>query len=168
MINFTEIEDTMKELELLYSSSTNTLHQILYSKLAILEYCGWLEDSFDIIAEEYIIRNVLHSRNQDYIRKIAIWKNYGFSYENNLRPMLSQVMGFPILEFVENDLESDCGKFTLMKSYIDFFLNQRRSAAHKATSVTMVYDTPSVVLSNFTKLKPILQLFERSIIIVYP
>ena len=82
--------------------------------------------------------------------------------------MLSKVIGFPILEFVENDLESDHGKFTLMKSYIDFFLRQRRNAAHKATSVTMVYDTPSVVLSYFTKLKPILQLFENSIIVVYP
>lgn len=168
MINFIDIENTIKELEILYSNSTNTLHQILYSKLAILEYCGWLEDSFDIIADEYITRNVLTSGNQQYIRKISIENNYGFSYENNLRPMLSKVIGFPILEFVENDLESDHGKFTLMKSYIDFFLRQRRNAAHKATSVTMVYDTPSVVLSYFTKLKPILQLFENSIIVVYP
>lgn len=36
MINFIDIENTIKELEILYSNSTNTLHQILYSKSEII------------------------------------------------------------------------------------------------------------------------------------
>ena len=167
MINFINIENTILELDSLYSSTSVTLHQILYSKLAILEYCGWLEESFDIIAEEFITRNI-SLPNHNYITALAITKNFGFSYDNNIRPMLCKVMGFPTLEFVENDLETDHGKFTLMKSYINYFLLQRRNAAHQTTSVTSIYDTPSIVLSIFRSLKPILAEFEANVIIAYP
>lgn len=167
MINFTDIENTIIELDSLYTSATNTLHQILYSKLGILEYCGWLEESFDIIADEFIVRNIAIS-NHSYARNMAISKNHGFSYDNNIRPMLSKVMGFHILEFLENDLEADYGKFTLMKSYIDYFIPQRKVAAHQATSVTTIYDTPSIVLVKLRDLRPILSQFEANAIVVYP
>ena len=54
MINYIDIENTLIKLDLQYSTTIDSHDQILYSKLALLEFSGWLEESFDEILHEYL------------------------------------------------------------------------------------------------------------------
>lgn len=159
MVDYSNIENILIKLDTLYNGTSDSLEQVLYSKLAILEYCGWLEDSFDEIANNYIARKI-SSSNHSFVKNKFILKNHGFSYDNNIRPMFAPILGFHVLEWIENFIDSSGGRFTLMRTYIDYFLSERREAAHCVTGATTTYQAPSIALTQFRRLKPILADFE--------
>jgi hypothetical protein len=43
------IENTLKELDRLYNKHTSLKKDIYYSKLAVIELCGWIEETCDAI-----------------------------------------------------------------------------------------------------------------------
>ncbi|UUM26823.1 hypothetical protein NQU59_14210 [Acinetobacter colistiniresistens] len=92
-----KIKHNLKELKVLYdksaqNTSVNTnLHMIFYSKLALIEYCGWLEVSIDIL-----IRRIMKNINDPDLVKIgedSIKRNYGFTYDNHFRVLLIKSLG---------------------------------------------------------------------------
>ena len=87
---------------------------MFYSKLAILELCGWIEESMDDIAKSNANRYLKEKRNVDFIDDSIIKLTHGFDYNNNFRIMLMQLVGIINIEKLEYKLDST--KFHIMKS----------------------------------------------------
>lgn len=162
MINFTDIENTLKRLDSEYSSCTDSQMSILYSKLSVLELCGWIEISIDTLLYEYVDSKILDSDCKNRIKKI-IRNCYGFHYDRNLFPLLCSVLGINNLENIIYVLPSV--NFQNFKAITNTYTNERNNAAHTDTpfGTTRRYNAPSQVLNDFNLIKPGIQIIEREI-----
>lgn len=160
MINFTTIENTLVKIEALYNASTDSHLQILYSKLAILELSGWLEESFDEILHEYLNNKV----TTDYITlgKEIIKKNNGIHWDK-IRLMINNIIGVSNLETIESLLESSLAGISIIKPFLNTLTPNRNIAAHTSILVSRTFDAPSVTIGQFRRIKPILVEIENLI-----
>ena len=72
----------LKTLDALYKRSSHPLHALYYSKIAILELCGWIEESMDDIIKKCAKRKLNRTDNLQYIRKDVVKRTFGFEYDN--------------------------------------------------------------------------------------
>jgi hypothetical protein len=165
MINYLDIESNIVIIEVKYNDPTTSTHeQILYSKLAVLEFCGWIEESLDQILKDYLSTKV-SLINQNYIDRNVIRKNSGFHYENYTRRMFCSVLGIENLEIVETTLNGYGSQIVTLESLLSNYTGLRNNAAHNSTPIgtTLSYNAPSVVLSDFRRIKPIFVDLETTI-----
>ena len=159
MINYTDIENTLINLDLAYLNSLSDpeLPKLL-SKTALIEFSGWMEESFDHLLHEYLDNHICEPFVIDYVKK-QIKKNYGFKYEDNVLKILCITIGAYNLENVLDKINTP-----LFKTKLDYYSNKRNNAAHTHTKgTTQTYDTPSVILGDFRVVKPILQTIEQEV-----
>ena len=157
MINFVDIEQNILIIEGKYNDPlTSTHEQILYSKLAIIELCGWIEESLDQVMKDYIVRTI-NTVNQKYVEKKIISLNYGFKYKENLKYMFGQILGIKNLETFEYLLDDPIGRIIILESKLKDYSKKRNDAAHNSTPVgtTLTYFAPSTVLGDFHMIKSI-------------
>lgn len=151
------IIDTIDELDKLYNQATSQKKAIYYSKLALLELCGWLEETMDNIVEMHCNRNLIEKDNKKSFKDDYIKSVYGFQYKKHFRPMLMSAIGIIELEKIEIELEKS-GKITVLKNELGNLRNVRNDAAHTfLRGVTETYDAPSKTKGNFLKIYPILK-----------
>ncbi len=159
MIIKTYIERDLKRLNRLYNDSMATLspeEPIYYSKLAVLEFSGWVEESFDSIALRSV-KNELKTAKFQKLMKDVIKSNSGFTYDNNFMPMLSKIVGLPTCEKLHEELEID-GSISILSLNLTECWEQRRKAAHvNLANTTISFDAPSVSLGRLLKVYPILR-----------
>ena len=74
-------------------------HAQLYSKIALLELCGWLEQSLDHIVLDYTIPKLTGESVSEFKDRIDDF--YGFEYKKHFRNMLIQAIGFIKVEELE-------------------------------------------------------------------
>ena len=167
MINREAIQQTLEELKNLYNSASengveNSKILIFYSKLAILELCGWIEETQDEIIINYVKIKLQKVETIAYFKKEIVDKIYGFHYSNQyFRKMLVYTIGIVALEKLEAQLEEDGGSLSRMKSMLGTINRQRNEAAHKhLTETTPRYDSPSVTYNNFLIIYALLQKLE--------
>lgn len=162
MINYIEIENTLNRLEQEFTSCSDIQMSILYSKLAVLELCGWIETSIDTMLYEYVDKHILDSDCKNRIKTI-INKNYGFHYDKNLFPLLCSVLGIDNLENIIDVLPSV--NFQNLKAVTDTYTKERNKAAHTDTPIgtTRTYYAPSSVIIDFNLIKPAIQRIETEI-----
>lgn len=163
MVDYTGIENTLKRLDAEYNAQMSDPQMpILFSKLAVIELCGWIEESFDDLLFEYINTHIIDHNCQRIIKKI-IDDNYGFQYERHVFKIFSAVIGVNNWENIIDKLSpSDFGNFqTILNSYS----TGRNRAAHTHTPIgtTRSFDAPSLVLSNFHKIKNAVSVIENEI-----
>ena len=163
----TEILKIVTELDNKYNASPppNQQWAILYSKLAIIEFCGWIEQIFDEILTSYCSTKLVEQKYKDYHKKNIIDTNYGFHYEKNFQQMLIKTIGINNLENIEDCLENHLAYLSTFKSILGTFSKSRNIAAHTftPTGTTITYDSPSIVISNINVITPILQKIEQEI-----
>ena len=156
MVAKTYIESTLNELDNLYNQATSQKKVIYYSKLATIELCGWIEETLDNIVMMHANRHLKENKNKKYIRNDVIQKNYGFHYENNVRPMLLKLIGIIELEKIEKKLEKT-GQLSVLSSQLGTLVKTRNSAAHThLKGVTRTFNAPSVTLGYFRSIFPII------------
>lgn len=162
MINYTDIANTLNRLEREFTSCSDIQMPVLYSKLAVLELCGWIELSVDTILYEYVDNKILDSDCKKGIKTI-IKKNHGFHYDNNLFPLFCSVLGINNFENVIDALPSV--NFQNLKAITDAYTIERNKAAHTDTPLgtTRTYKAPSQVLTDFNLIKPAIQIIETEI-----
>lgn len=141
------IHKTLKELDRLFTKETDPKKQLFYSKLALMELCGWIEVTMDNIIEGVCKKNIT---NPEHIKKIQneIKRNYNFHYEDNFKKMLAQVIGLSSIEKIEKQATQQ--KLFTLKATLTSLKTPRNAAAHtfiKGTSMTI--DAPSMTLANF-------------------
>jgi len=137
------IETTLKDLQRLYDHHSDSNHKIYFSKLALLELCGWIELAQDEIIKSYSSTKLTKQSNKDEIEKLVL-KTYGFSYKNHFRQMIIQLIGFTKTEILEDNLTGD---ILILKTQLGALSGLRNPSAHTPISGTIsTYQSPSTML----------------------
>ena len=163
MIAKSYIKSTLEELDKLYHQASSQKKAIYFSKLALIELCGWIEESLDDIIIRHANRNLKDFSNRDYCAKSIIKPNYGFEYNKNIRPMLISLIGLIEVERLELDLEKT-GQITLLKGYLGNIKNSRNTAAHThLKGVTRRFNAPSRTIGDFNRISVIIDLIDSKL-----
>lgn len=157
------VANTLQALDTWFKEPTTSNDRPkLLSKLAILELCGWLEVEFD-----RLIRLVENGRLNDaeWVEVNVIKNTNGFAYNNHWRPMLCKVVGEVFARRVETAMEAaHPTELEHLKSLLGQLWKDRCSFAHADMNTNVaaaqMFNAPSWTLSQHTKLKQILGLYE--------
>lgn len=162
MVSKSSIVRNLSIISRLFNKTSNPKEALFYSKLAILELCGWIEESMDDIVKNYANRKLRNSNNISYLDKEIIKKVHGFDYHNNFRKMLMQVVGLIRLEIIESNLDQT--KLQHMLIALNALKGQRDSVAHThIKGITPRIDAPSVIKQRFTDVYEGLKRFEHEL-----
>ncbi len=151
MVAKTYILKELNKIKRLYDKSMSGSDRDMpkyYSKLALLELCGWIEESMDDI----IVKSSRRSRVKDckYINDF-IERNHGFSYKN-FRNMIISLIGITEVERVENKVNK-VNKQKLessLKSLKSMRDNHAHTTLHGEGSTKRLW-APSIILSKFNE-----------------
>jgi hypothetical protein len=152
MSNMIAKKDITRNLSIIdkrFLNAKNSRREQLYSKLAILELCGWIEESMDDIIRSYACRHLIIQKNKDFVNGFVIQKTHSFDYKSNFRRMLIQILGIVQLEKFEQIL--DPHKFTKMEAALDTLKICRDTEAHTYTKggTTKKLNAPSATIGQF-------------------
>lgn len=150
------ILSNLRKLDELYlNSSSDEIEPILYSKLALIEYCGWLECSIDIIMNkivDYVQNNDLRKIGKSAIKKVA-----GFSYDNHFIILLIQTFGIVNTDKFYQEFQEG-GKLDILRSKLNNvdLITARNKAAHTYHSDSNnSYNAPNLYVSDVEKIHEI-------------
>jgi hypothetical protein len=156
MISKSYLLKTLNTLDKLYNESRTNDKKIFYSKLALIELCGWIEETMDDMVLRCAKRCLKSPDNQKFIKDKIIKPNSNFQYED-FRKMLMAVIGLAQLEKIEYKLEKR-GKISALKGDLGNLKNSRNRAAHTYTKGTLrTYDAPSKIKHDFAKIYALLK-----------
>ena len=148
MINKGQIQKNLIQIDNSYIKSKRPRQTLYFSKLAILELCGWIEESMDNIVQTFAGRRLRKPANLTFIEKQVIRRTYSFEYDQHFRSMLIQVFGIINVERLENNLDKT--KFDIMKSTLISLKECRDKQAHThLKDTTMIIDAPSTTQNRF-------------------
>ena len=157
------IESLIQEFQLLYDNCENTNQKPYYSKLALLELCGWLEAVQDEIVLSYGQSRLTEEKNLKFLEKTIVGKTFGFDYKSQFRFMLIKVIGLTKVETIENELKTE-GTFPILVSQLGSLYSLRNRAAHTTIAGVMpIYNAPSTMLTYLNHLHPILCELEQKL-----
>lgn len=156
MITKSYLFKTLNRLDKLYNDPTaDNQKTSSYSKLALIELCGWIEETMDDIVLRCAKRCLKSPANQKFIKDEIIKPNSNFQYEA-FRKMLIMVIGLATLEKIEEKLENT-GKISALKSDLGNLKKSRDTAAHSHTTGTLrTYDAPSKTKHDFDRIYALL------------
>ena len=80
MIARTEILANLWTLDRKYRNSTSKKESLFYSKLAVLELCGWIEESMDDVVLRCARRHLKDQANITYVQNEIVKRTHGFDY----------------------------------------------------------------------------------------
>ncbi|MCI0485813.1 MAG: hypothetical protein L0229_04345 [Blastocatellia bacterium] len=148
MIAKSYILKDLTTIEVLFRETPTLKKQLFFSKLAILELCGWIEISMDDIVLRCAKRHLKDQSNIEMVEKAIVGRVYGFEYEAHFRKMLIQLIGTICVERLERKL--DQRKFQPMKSNLNDLKAIRNQEAHThLKGATKRLDAPSVTKNRF-------------------
>ncbi|MCZ8226014.1 MAG: HEPN domain-containing protein [Microcystis sp. LE19-84.1B] len=154
MITKSYLFKTLNRLDRLYNESRTDDKKIFYSKLALIELCGWIEETMDDIVLRCAKRCLKSPANQKFIDK-TISGTHSFEYEA-FRKMLMIVIGLATLEKIEKKLEKT-DKISALKGDLVNLKKSRNRAAHSHTTGTLrTYDAPSKTKHDFDRIYALL------------
>lgn len=162
MIKKSYIEKTLNDLDDLYDDPKSKSNPEYFSKLAIIELCGWIEDSVDDLALQYAKNNLKDKKKIEYYEN-RIKKIHSFDYNENIRPLLIMLVGLRRFETIENKLNKNYD-IDKLKSSLGSLIEKRNKAAHTHTNkVIRSFDAPSKILSDLKVVYDILKKMEKEI-----
>ncbi len=148
MIAKSSILRNLKTLEKLYDASPGNRTGLLYSKLAILELCGWIEDTMDGMVTRSVTRRIKAVSVRDKFSEDVILHTYGFHYDKHFRQMLVYVIGEVTMLRVEKRLDQT--KFQSLRSTLGSLRKSRDIQAHThLRGGNRRLDSPLVTKANF-------------------
>jgi hypothetical protein len=148
MIAKSYIEKNLRQIERLYNQSATVQKGLYFSKLALLELCGWIEISMDDIILRLAKRVLRDSDHLKYLKEEVIRRTYGFEYEKHFRRMLQAVIGLSGVERMERHVDPQL--FQPMVAALTSLKPFRDEQAHQyIKGTTLTIDAPSVSRSRF-------------------
>ena len=161
MVNYTDIEAKLQRLETEYNNSIlDPDLPIFYSKLAVIEFSGWIEDSVDSIVYDYIDNHIVDPIVKQNIKK-NIKGNFGFNYYSNLFKVFTSVLGVDTWENIEDKLKPQ--NLVDLVNVTNTFTGIRNKAAHSSIVVTATFSSPSTTIAAYNKVKPAMMIIENEI-----
>jgi hypothetical protein len=101
MIAKTQIVQTLQSLDARYQTAGSAEEAQWFAKLAIIELCGWIEESMDEVIRRCSKRHLRVAANQAMCQDDIIGKTYGFEYKKHFRSMLIRLLGLVAVEQLE-------------------------------------------------------------------
>lgn len=131
----------------MYLTAANPRSTVLYSKLATLELCGWIEMSMDDIVERLGRKKLRDPAHLAQVQNV-IRRTYGFKYEQHFRGMLQAVIGLHGVAAMERRV--DPALFLPLCATLNALKPDRDEAAHQyIKGTTPNFDAPSATLAKF-------------------
>ena len=156
------ILENLNNLDNLYKKSVGAKEPLYYSKLAILELCGWIEISMDDIVRQCAKKNLRNPSNKKYIEDEFINKTHSFGYSTHFRRMLIGVIGLNFVEKLEQKVDSY--KFGRLRAILGSLKKDRDIEAHEyIKGTTKILDAPSVTKINLPCVYDGLKEFEKAL-----
>ncbi len=156
MIRYARTRKLLQKLDSCFNDSqaSDPTLSIVYSKAAILEVCGWLEEAFDEIAHNCVRKRLRTLERRKFLND-KIKATYGFEYNTKARPLITHAIGVVKLLEIEKNLENDAS-LTVLKTTCSNLNKLRQDAAHTTIyGRKMTYPAPSVAIQEFEKCLPI-------------
>ncbi len=148
MVTKTYIADNLWQIERLYNSSPSVQKGLFYSKLAVIELCGWIEMSMDDIVLRLAAKHLREEKNRTYIKKDIVKRTYGFDYEQHFLPMVEAIVGRRGIEQMNSRLDNTL--ILPLTGALSALKTARNQLAHQYIKGTMlVIDAPSVTNGRF-------------------
>lgn len=162
MIARSYIEGNLASINRSFLRASSRKDSLFFSKLAILELCGWIEESMDDIVLRCAARHLREQGNLKYCREEIVSRTYGFDYHRNFRMMLVRLLGLVNVEDLESRVDS--AKLDAMKAALASLKRQRDTEAHThLKGVGRTINAPSVTMAQFPILWDGLTEFDRVI-----
>lgn len=156
------ITDNLQAINRGYLKASSQRESFFFSKLAILELCGWIEESMDDIVVRCAMRHLREPVNQKYCKEVFVKRSYGFDYDKNFRFMLIQLLGLVNVESIEARV--DRNKRDTMTAALSSLTAQRNKEAHThLKGATRSINAPSVTIAHLQPLYQGLVEFDRVI-----
>jgi hypothetical protein len=148
MIVKTYILANLRALNKHYGRAATPKEAQFSAKLAILELCGWIEESMDDIVLVCARKHLKIADNLAYCENEVVKRTYGFDYHSNFRFMLIRLLGLIAVESIERQV--DPATHGRMTSALSTLKLQRNSEAHThLKGVTRTVTAPSVTIAQF-------------------
>lgn len=162
MIARSYIHSNLELIDRKFRSAKSSTEALLLSKLAILELCGWIEESMDDIILRCSVRHLKESNNRKYCETDVVKKTFGFEYARHFRLMMTRLLGLIAVERIEAKV--DPTKKATMLAALAALRMQRNTEAHTyLKGTTRTINAPSVTLAQLTPLYEGLFEFDRVI-----
>lgn len=150
MIAKTYILKNLKCLNMNYLRAKTQKEALFFAKLALLELCGWIEESMDDIVVRCSRRIIKKSQNLKTVEHEIVKRNHGFDYERHFRTMLMKVIGLVNVERLEKVV--DPTKKSQLESSLLTLKTSRNAEAHThLKGITRTINAPSVTIAHFHK-----------------
>jgi hypothetical protein len=150
MISKQYIGPSLQALDAAYRSAATAEDAERDAKLAIIELCGWIEETMDELIHRCSRRNLKVQQNRDYCMSQIVEQTFGFDYNKHFRLMLIRLIGLISVERIENRV--DPAKHVSLKSTLGNLKILRDSVAHThLKSVTRTLDAPSVTIRSLQR-----------------
>jgi hypothetical protein len=144
MVSRSYIARNLRSLNRKYLRSKTQAEPLYYSKLAIIELCGWIETSVD---EIFVTCAPKHVNETRYLQQFSVklQNTYGFSEKKHLKPLIITLVGMNGLE----KLEASCDPRFLgaLLRNLNELTAMRNSLAHtyiKGFAITI--ESPQLIL----------------------
>lgn len=148
MVTKTYIADNLRQIERLYNESPSVQKSLFYSKLAVIELCGWIEMSMDDIILRLAAKRLTDLNNRKYIEKEVVKRTYGFDYERHFLPMVESIIGRYGIEAMDRRL--DASLIPPLKGALSALKTARDQLAHQyIKGTTLAIDAPSMTAGRF-------------------
>lgn len=162
MIARSYITDNLRAINRHYLNASSHRESLFFAKLAILELCGWIEETMDDIVLRCAMRHLVETQNRTHCEKEIVNKTYGFDYDRNFRFMLTRLLGLVNVEKIEARV--DQAKRDAMTAALSSLKTQRNAEAHThLRGTTRTINAPSVTIAQFQPLFEGLMEFDRVI-----
>lgn len=161
------VGDTLTTIENWFSEQSGDRDRpILLSKLALMEFCGWLEEWMDQLVRELDEACLCDAK---WIEKNVIGNTNGFHYDQHFRPMLCRILGEHKIRNFEAELERTYpGDLEKIKADLGQLWKVRCSLAHSDVaahrSAQIKIDAPSWTKNQFRILSKKLEAFRECLL----
>jgi hypothetical protein len=166
------IEATLIELDRWYQEpeAQNGDRSKLLSKLALLEFCGWIEGEFDQLILDAEKQSL---QDSEWCHENIIKSTTGFQYEQHFRRMFSKLFGEITARQIETEMERrHPGDLERLKSLLGTLWKKRCSFAHTDVSANVIaqqtFDAPSWSLKQYAAINELINKFKVVLFEVLP
>ncbi|MBS1940244.1 MAG: hypothetical protein JST38_05150 [Bacteroidetes bacterium] len=135
-----------------YKNAKDPKLQLFYAKLALLEVCGWIEETIDGLVLGHAKHILVITAEYERYRKDVVDKQYGFHYKDNIVPMLVGLFGRTGVSEFES--YNNPAKFEMLKSALSSLREARNAHAHThLKGVTLTVMAPSLLQEYFVRVR---------------
>lgn len=152
MVPTASVRQNVAVLSKAYENAEEPKLKLFYAKLALLEVCGWIEETIDALVLRHAKYILVTPAEYDRYRKEIVNKQYGFHYKDNIVPMLVGLFGRSGV----NEFESyhNAAKLEVLKSALGSLKEERNAHAHThIKGVTRRVMAPSLLQEYFGQVR---------------